>query len=181
MVSNSKMLGVSARLLRCACSSFHYSHFWRLYMVSPHQFFRLLVKYKGFNLLLMYRNYHRRYSGRSPKSRFEQEPYSRPDPVLSGFIPKAMVPQTGATHLSPIFGRCSGSFGSICVEWLDIQIPRLAASIILDHFLYYVVCPQPSNRLVIHFRMSQSWRSVSVLREIPHSIFCCPSVQIHDI
>ena len=175
------MPGVLARSLPCACSSYHCSHSWRLYMVSPDQLSRVLMKYKRLNFLLMYRDYYRRCSGTFPESRIQREPHLRSDPVVSGFLPKAMVPQTGATHLSPIFGRCGGPVGNICMVWLDRGIPKFAASIMRCQFLRYMVCPQPSNRLVVHYRVSRSGRSGSILEETTHEIFRCPAVKIYDI
>ena len=150
-------------------------------MLSSDQLFQVLMKYKCLNFLLMYRDYHQRCSGTFPESRIQREPHLQPGPVVSGFLPETMVPQTGATHLSPIFGCCCGSVGGICMVWLDTGIPIFAVSILRCHFLCYMVCPQSSNRLVVHYRMSRSGRSVSILEETTHRIFCCPAVKIHDI
>ena len=109
-------------------------------MVSPDRFYPVLLKRKCLNLVLTYRDYHGRCSGTFPESRIEREPRLRSGPVVSGFLPETMVPQTGATHLSPIFSRCWRPVGSICMGVLDTGIAGCAVSIICCHFLRYMVC-----------------------------------------
>ena len=81
-------------------------------MVSSDRFFRVLLKHKCLNLLLMYRDYHRRCRGTFTESSIEREPHLRSGPVISGFLPETMVPQTGVTHLSLILGFCGGCVGN---------------------------------------------------------------------
>ena len=56
-----------------------------------------------------------------------------------------------------------------------------AASITLGHFLRYMVCPEPSNCLVVYYPLSQFRTFSFVPGANRRTIVCCPAVRLYNI